>query len=119
MAQEYPYVAIGASGLTPECRWVRNDDLLLRIVDIAHSYGAKVHGLGYTRLSNLNHTKIPFDSVDSFACLSGGRFGTVYKFTGCGLISRSIKGRTKGYRQLNDHNIREWIKMQYYKSEEL
>lgn len=119
MAQEYPYVAIGASGLTEECRWVKNDRLLLRMVDIAHQYGAKVHGLGYTRLANLNDTTIPFDSVDSSACLSGGRFGTVYKFTGSRLISRSIKGRSKGYKQLNDHNIQEWIKMQYYKTEDL
>lgn len=119
MAQEYPYVAIGASALTAECRWVQNDELLRKMVDIAHQYGAKVHGLGYTRLSNLNDTKIPFDSVDSSACLSGGRFGTVYKFTGSKLISRSIKGRSKGYKQLNDHNIREWIKMQYYKTEDL
>lgn len=119
MAQEYPYVAIGAGALTAECKWVRNDELLLRMVDIAHQYGAKVHGLGYTRLSNLNDTKIPFDSVDSSACLSGGRFGTVYKFTGRRLISRSIKGRSKGYKQLNAHNIQEWIKMQYYKTEDL
>lgn len=116
MCKEYKYVAIGASGLTEECRWVKNDKLLKQMVDIAHGYGAKVHGLGYTRLSNLNDTKIPFDSVDSSACLSGGRFATVYKFTGSRLISKSIKGRAKSYKVLNKHNIQEWIKMQYYKA---
>lgn len=118
MCKEYKYVAIGASGLTEECRWVKNDKLLKQMVDIAHGYGAKVHGLGYTRLSNLNDTKIPFDSVDSSACLSGGRFATVYKFTGSRLISKSIKGRSKGYKELNRHNIQEWIKMQNYKASE-
>lgn len=116
MCQDYPYVAIGASGLTAECKWVKNDKLLLSMVQIAHEYGTKVHGLGYTRLSNLNHTVIPFDSVDSSACLSGGRFATMYKFTGTKLISTSIKGRSPGYKILNQHNIKEWIKMQYYKS---
>nr|DAH47788.1 MAG TPA: Queuine tRNA-ribosyltransferase [Caudoviricetes sp.] len=116
MCKEYPYVAIGASGITEECRWVKNDKLLQQMVRIAHQNGAKVHGLGYTRLSNLNDTVIPFDSVDSSACLSGGRFATMYKFTGTRLISKSIKGRSPGYKILNRHNIREWIKMQYYKS---
>lgn len=116
MCQKYSYVAIGASGLTPECRWIYNDKLLCSMVDIAHSYGAKIHGLGYTRLSNINDTKIPFDSVDSTSCLSGGRFATVYKFTGSRLISKSIKGRAKYYKVLDKHNIQEWIKMQWYKA---
>lgn len=118
MCRDYRYTAIGASGITAECRWVKNDQLLCQMVDIAHSYGCKVHGLGYTRLSNINDTKIFFDSVDSSSCLSGGRFATVYKFTGKRLISKSIKGKSKGYRELNRHNIGEWIKMQNYKTKE-
>ena len=119
MCRQYPYVAIGASGLTTECKWVKNDKLLCQMISIAHSYGCKVHGLGYTRLTNINDTIVPFDSVDSSSCLSGGRFATIYKFTGKRLISQSIKGRAKGYKKLNRHNIQEWIKMQYYKSEEI
>lgn len=115
MCREYPRVAIGASAVTEECRWVRNSDLLLRMVNIAHDYGALVHGLGYTRLSNLNDTKIPFDSVDSTSWMSGGRFATVYKFTGSKLISRNIKGRSPGYKVLDAHNAAEWIKMQKFK----
>lgn len=116
MLKQYSYVAIGASGITPECRWVKNDKILLSLVQMAHASGVKVHGLGYTRLSNINDTQIPFDSVDSSACLSGGRFATVYKFTENRLISKSIKGKSKGYKILNDHNIREWIKMARYKA---
>lgn len=116
MLKQYPYVAIGASGITAECRWVKNDKILLSLVQMAHENGVKVHGLGYTRLKNINDTTIPFDSVDSSACLSGGRFATVYKFTGSRLISKSIKGQSKGYKVLNDHNIQEWIKMSIHKA---
>jgi hypothetical protein len=118
MCQQYNYVAIGASAITAECKWVKNKDVLRQMVDIAHQYGSKVHGLGYTRLSNINKTDVEFDSVDSSACLSGGRFATVYKFTGTRLISTNIKGKSKGYKELNAHNIQEWIKMANYKDGE-
>ena len=117
MCRQYPYVAIGATGLTKESLWVKNDELLRRLIDIAHESGAEVHGLGYTRLSNINKTVVPFDSVDSSSCLSGGRYGTVYKFTGTKLISRNSKGRIKDYKIVNRHNIGEWIKMARYKEE--
>ena len=115
MCKDYGYVAIGASGLTAECKGVKNDDILKRMLDIAHEQGTEVHGLGYTRLSNINNTTVPFDSVDSSSCLSGGRFGTIYKFTGNSLISMSAKGRLKHYTIVNRHNIQEWIKMSNYK----
>lgn len=116
MISEYKYVAIGASGITEECRWVQNSKILNQMLAMAHKAGCKVHGLGYTRLSNINNTTVYFDSVDSSSCLSGGRFATVYKFTGRKLISKSIKGKSPGYKVLNDHNIQEWIKMCNYKA---
>lgn len=116
MTQNYKYVAIGASAITKECRWVENKSILQCLVNMAHANGCMVHGLGYTRLSNINNTDVYFDSVDSSACLSGGRYATVYKFTGHSLISRSIKGKSPGYKKLNDHNIQEWIKMCNYKA---
>lgn len=115
MCDKYNYVAIGASGITEECRWVNNPAILRQLIDIAHKSGAKVHGLGYTRLSNINNTTVPFDSVDSSSALSGGRYATVYKFTGHSLVSTHIKGRSKGYKVLNRHNIGEWVKMARYK----
>lgn len=116
MCKKYPYVAIGASAITQECKWVKNTSLLKKMIQIAHGYGTKVHGLGYTRLDNINNTTVPFDSVDSSSALSGGRYATVYKFTGSKLISTHIKGKSKGYRELNSHNIQEWIKMANYKA---
>ena len=97
MIREYKYVAIGASGITDECKWVNNTKLL-------------------RTLSNINNTTVPFDSVDSSACLSGGRYGTVYRFTGTKLVSKSIKNRVKDYKTLNTHNVKEWIKMSNYKA---
>ena len=116
MIREYKYVSIGASGITDECKWVNNTKLLRTLVSMAHQNGCKVHGLGYTRLSNINNTTVPFDSVDSSACLSGGRYGTVYRFTGTKLVSKSIKNRVKDYKTLNTHNVKEWIKMSNYKA---
>ena len=52
MCKDYNYVAIGASGLTQECKWVKNEKILNQMISIAHSSGAKIHGLGYTRLKN-------------------------------------------------------------------
>lgn len=115
ICEEYDYVAIGASGLTAECKWVKNDKLLNQMIRIAHQSGAEVHGLGYTRLSNINDTTVDFDSVDSTSCLSGGRFGTVYKFTGNKLITKQCKGRLKDYKSVNSHNVEEWVKMANYK----
>ncbi len=116
MIREYKYVSIGASGITDECKWVNNTKLLRTFVIMAHQNGCKVHGLGYTRLSNINNTTVPFDSVDSSACLSGSRYGTVYRFTGTKLVSKSIKNRVKDYKTLNAHNVKEWIKMSNYKA---
>lgn len=115
MIKQYKYVAIGASGLTDECKWVRDKEAVCRLIDMAHEKNCQVHGLGYTRLSNINNTQVNFDSVDSSSCLSGGRYATMYTFTGNSLISQSIKGKSPGYKILNDHNIRQWIKMCNYK----
>lgn len=115
MCEKYGYVAIGASGITDECKWVKNDKILIQLIDIAHKKNTKVHGLGYTRLTNINDTTIPFDSVDSTSALSGGRFATLYIFKNGELTSQSIKGRSKGYKILNTHNVKEWVKMCNFK----
>lgn len=116
MIQGYKYVAIGASGITKECRWVKNKTALQALIKMAHKNDVMVHGLGYTRLSNINRTEVPFDSVDSSACLSGGRYATIYKFTGNKMISKRFPGKIKDYKIINDYNIREWVKLQNYKA---
>lgn len=80
MCKSYPYIAIAASGIVKGIdEYVKNPDLLRQLLGIAHRYGAKVHGLAYTRLININNTTVPFDSVDSTAWKSGARFGKIYE----------------------------------------
>ena len=120
LCKEYDYIGIGASGLTEECRWTKNKKLLKQMVSIANSYGTRVHGLGYTRLSNINRTEIPFYSVDSSAWI-GTRFNTKYDVK-CGMLAQSKATkqgeRLKNWKQLDLHNLSEWRKMQQIKDKE-
>lgn len=118
MCQEYDYVAIGASGMTQECKWVNNAKILNKMVSIAHEHGCKVHGLGYTRLSNLNNTKIPFDTVDSSSCDSGSRFGVLFFIKHGEICKKSIKKeglRLTTLKELSEHNFNVWIEFQKIK----
>lgn len=120
LCQEYDYIGIGASGLTEECRWVKNTKLLKQMVRIANRYGTKVHGLGYTRLSNINRTDVPFYSVDSSAWI-GSRFNTRYDVKGGMLVqSNATKQgeRMKDTKQLDLHNLQQWRKIQQLKNTE-
>lgn len=62
MCKEYKYVAVGgiAAGEIKRSEY----GLLCELCDIAHSYGCKIHGLGYMPLSVLNERRCPFDTVD-------------------------------------------------------
>lgn len=114
LCKEYNYIAIGASGLTDECKWVKNTVLLKNMVQIASSYNTKVHGLGYTRLSNINNQTIPFYSVDSSAWI-GSRFNTKYDIKHGNLVtSKATKQneRLSNYIQLDKHNLKVWRKIQ-------
>lgn len=120
LCQEYDYIGIGASGLTEECRWVKNTKLLKQMVRIANRYGTKVHGLGYTRLSNINHTEVPFYSVDSSAWI-GSRFNTRYDIKNGILVNSNATQqgmRLKDWEQLDLHNLEQWRKMQQIKDTE-
>lgn len=63
MCKEYQYVAIGGIAVGEIKR--SEYSLLCELCDIAHSYGCKIHGLGYSPLSVLNERKCPFDTIDS------------------------------------------------------
>ena len=120
LCQQYDYIGIGASGLTEECRWVKNTKLIKQMVCIASKYGTKVHGLGYTRLSNINRTEVPFYSVDSSAWI-GSRFNTRYDVKSGMLVqSNATKQgeRLKHWKQLDLHNLQQWRKIQQLKDTE-
>ena len=108
MCDEYSYVAIGgiavAEGrrkLEPYIPWFTSE---------AHKRGAKVHGLGYTNLSNL--PKTGFDSVDSSAWLYGNRGGFVYRWDGREMRKINVpKGKKLNSREVAQHNFIEWVRM--------
>ena len=120
LCEEYDYIGIGASGLTEECRWVKNTKLLKQMVKIANSYGTKVHGLGYQRINNLNRNDIGFYSVDATSWI-GSRFNTKYDIC-CGYLVKSkavSEGeRMKDYLQLDRHNMAVFRKLQQIKDKE-
>ena len=108
MCDEYDYVAIGgiavAKGrnkLEPYIPWFTSE---------AHKRGAKVHGLGYTNMTNLPNTG--FDSVDSSAWLYGNRAGYVYRWDGRKMQKvNSPKGKKLDGKAAARHNFMEWVKM--------
>jgi len=114
MCQEYDYVAIGGI-VTKEIK--PNEYKYFKwFIDTAHSYGCKIHGLGFTNLKGLY--LYDFDSVDSTSWVAGGKFGTLYHFTG-----REMKQVDTGTRKrrkdlstdpINRHNYYEWVKFQEY-----
>ena len=116
MCKNYPYIAIAASGIVKGVdEYVKNPNLLRQLLGIAHGYGAKVHGLAYTRLTNINNTTVPFDSVDSTAWLSGARFGTIYEIRNGAVVQRSSRSRLSG-EEINKINLDAWLRIQKEKS---
>lgn len=80
MTKEYKYACLG--GLVA-CTTVQRhfmEKFFQIFIDEAHRNGCRLHGLGFTSLKKL--PEYHFDSVDSTSWLSGGRYGTMYKFTG-------------------------------------
>ena len=112
LCQEYSYVAISATGTIESSKWTRNKKALKQMIKIGHSYGTKLHGLGYTRLENINNPEVQFDSVDSTAWLSGARFGTWYYMKHGKVCSKSMNNKGMTRKQFNDNNLKVWIDKQ-------
>ncbi len=114
MCKEYDYVAIGGI-VTKEIK--PNEYKYFKwFIDTAHSYGCKIHGLGFTNSSGLFIYN--FDSVDSTSWISGGRFGTLYKFTGREIKQVNTQDRRRredlSHHFIDRHNFYEWVKFQKY-----
>ena len=109
--KDYDYVALGgiAGG---ETSFQKLKAVFPWFIQTAHQNKAKIHGLGCT-FSNI--ADFDFDSVDSSTWLSGGRFGQLHQFNGSTIVPTTIDGkRAKDYKQIDRHNLTEWIKFQYY-----
>lgn len=117
MCKNYTYVAIGGI-VTQEIPREKYEKLFPWFIKTAHQYGAKIHGLGYTTISNLH--KYHFDSVDSTAWLYGNRGGFIYKFNPkTGLMEKyKREGRLKS-KEGAMSNFLEWIKFSEYAEKKL
>lgn len=107
LCQKYSYVAISATGTIESSKWTTNKKALKQLIKIGHSYGTKLHGLGYTRLDNINKPEVLFDSVDSSSWLYGSRFGVMYKMRHGQMVQINAKDYMTGIRRT--HN--EWIEI--------
>lgn len=109
---EYDYVALG--GIVGK-EWKKDAEKFIPwFISEAHKRGAKIHGLGFTKLTLL--PKFHFDSVDSTAWTTGNRFGYIYWFDGKTMQKRDVP---KGHRIADAKkaaliNYTEWIKFQRY-----
>lgn len=109
---EYDYVALG--GIVGK-EWKKDAEKFIPwFISEAHKRGAKIHGLGFTKLTLL--PKFHFDSVDSTAWTTGNRFGYIYWFDGKTMQKRDVP---KGHRIADSKkaaliNYTEWIKFQRY-----
>lgn len=83
-------------------------------IEKAHDKNSLIHGLGFTNMAYLD--KYHFDSVDSTAWLSGGRFGSFYVFHNGKMqtIKKPANCRVADIPRINEHNLKEWIKFQKY-----
>ena len=113
MCKEYPYVALGGIAIK-EIPLKIYKNVFPWFIDIAHRYKAKIHGLGYTVVSDLK--RYHFDSVDSTAWLYGNRGGYIYKFNpDTGLMEQISKaGCRLKTKEAAAHNLNEWIKFSKY-----
>lgn len=112
MCGEYEYVAIG--GIVSREILPRHYQYFPWFIQQAHKAGAKIHGLGFTSLTQIH--KYHFDSVDSTAWVSGNRFGSVYHFNGRTMekLDKGDNQRMKNGKLIALNNFTEWCKFQKY-----
>lgn len=110
--KHYPRVAIGTTARAGEWSNAELEQFLPYAIQTAHRHGAKIHGLGFTRLSSI--ARLHFDSVDSSSFLMGNRNGTVYHFADGKLTHSGPPAgcRIKDHYALARHNLTEWCKFQ-------
>lgn len=111
MCEEYDYVAIG--GIVSKEIKPEEYKYFPWFIREAHKRGAKIHGLGFTKLKSLG--LYHFDSVDSSSWTSGNRFGHVYKFDGRMLQKHDKPAGTRMKpRETAINNFSEWVKFCQY-----
>ena len=111
-------VAITGFGTKKSELDIRRDQYNL-FVNYAHNHNVKIHGLGLTRDAVLK--KVHFDYVDSSSWKNSGNFGSIAKFNGSKIVTRSNKNARTNYHAIWLNNMHEWRKylkyMRYYWNE--
>jgi hypothetical protein len=111
MCKNYDYVSIG--GIVSKEIKPEEYKYLKWFIDTAHSYGCKIHGLGFTSVKELPIYN--FDSVDSTSWKSGGRFGAIHLFNGHELKDKADENKKRVHHTiLTRHNYFEWLKYQKF-----
>ena len=114
MCRNYDYIAIGGIAskeiTTSEYKYFR------WFIDTAHSYGCKIHALGFTSLSGMYDYN--FDSADSTSWLNGTKFGRLYHFDGKYMLKTEAEGRKRKNgitpSNIDRANYYEWIRFQEF-----
>lgn len=112
MCDDYEYIAIG--GLVFHVK-KQEYDLIRKMVLYAYKKGVKVHGLGFTKIKELD--KYKFYSVDSTSWKKAAALGQqIHFFDGKSIQSRQLQknGKKVKLSKLEKHNFVEWCKFQKY-----
>lgn len=111
MCGSYPYISIGGIGqeILP-----KHFSILPKLIQEAHDYKVKIHGLGFTRTTELS--KYHWDSVDSTAWVAGNRFGSIFKFQNGRMmkIDKPEGHRLRDSSETALNNWCEWLKFADY-----
>lgn len=118
MCQEYDYVAIGGI-VAKEIPIAEYERAFPWFIRTAHANGAKIHGLGYSRIDGLH--KYHFDSVDSSSWLWGNCGGYLFYFDANLKKMRHLKKKNSRVKtnETATHNFLEWVKFSIYAEKNL
>lgn len=110
MCENYDYVALSTMETPKKGVFIHYDNRVLKqLVKIAHSYGTRVHGLGYMSLKELNNPEMRFDSIDA-SSWNGSIWGnmTVYKH---GIVSKKKAPKSLSSKDISRNDYNTWIKI--------
>lgn len=108
MCKENQFIAIGGIVTSKKGNDPAYQKILLDLCDEAHSYGTKVHGLGFTPLNLLNQHTMFFDTVDSTSW-NAGKFGKSFNLNECHqLISTNTLRNTFSATEAQEEDLKVW-----------
>ncbi len=112
-AKNYSYIALGYF-LTEGIRPSITEKYAKSFCDLAHLYGCRIHGLGFTKTNSLPN--IPFDSVDSSSWTASYRYGNISIFDGKNMVKKTkpANKRLRSCRDVGRFCFLEWRKFQDY-----